>query len=409
MYNRLFFIFLITLLGLTYSCKSKIDKTQDKTENNEKSEIKKFLKVIIKSSKIRSTPDLEGAVLERSKEDILLEYLEDSTNFTSSVVIGGKNIESRWYKVKSKRGNEGWIAAVCVQFLTNEENRQIISLTEDEELAKEKESKTKSQKEAKIDSNLLNIFNNRLGTFNPNDSRAFPLAVSYFESVFQQKSSATADLAFAELMKFHDKVFKIQESRTNAALFQHYADEIKIYGDANLDLGNKGSDLMSNYIGLGLNKKGRVYIKKNYDRLMRKFLRLVGPSMQHYLEQCALESDSPPLEEGQITVPLTEIAAHAVFWDKYLSRFPNSPFKSFAKEKRKFFSAILFDGFGNKKAFSDAGLNQQFKESYLVMTSQMGVSPLIKSFKEYYILLESEKFKETEKVKAFVEKVQCEL
>jgi hypothetical protein len=43
------------------------------------------------------------------------------------------------------------------------------------------------------------------------------------------------------------------------------------------------------------------------------------------------------------------------------------------------------------------------------MTTQMGVSPLIKSFKEYYQLLESEKFKESKKTKAMLENILEEL
>jgi hypothetical protein len=410
MITRLIFIIFICFAGiLSHSCKSKTKNDPASEDVNKKSEEKRFLKVVISSSKIRSTPDLEGAVLERAKEDFVLEYLEDSTNFTSSVRIGGENVESRWYKVKSRRGNEGWISAICVRFLTDEENRQLISLTEDEALSDKKEAKSRTQKESKIDSLLLKTFRARLVSLNAVDSKTFPIAVSIFESIFQQKPSATADLAFADLMLLHEKVFKIQQAKVNAAAYQYLAEEIKNYGSTNLDINVKGDELVENYIGFGLNKRGRVYLKQNYDQLMRKFLRLIGPPMQNYLEQCALESDSPPLEDGQISVPLTEIAAHAVFWDKYLSRFPYSAVKTVAAEKRRYYTNILLEGAANKNAFSEGKLNPTFKESYLAMTTQMGVSPLIKSFKEYYLLLESGKFKETKKTKDFVQKIQAGL
>jgi hypothetical protein len=409
MHNRFIFILLISIFGIAYSCKSNKKNRQESENTIEKSVEKRFLKVMISSSKIRSTPDLEGAVLERAKEDMVLEYLDDSTSFTSSVRIAGKNVESRWYKVKSSRGNEGWISAICVRFLSDEENRQLISLTEDEALTDKKASKNRTQKEAKIDSVLLQTFRSRMSAFNPNDPKAFPNAVLLFESIFQQKVSATADFAFADLMQLHEKIFKIQETKTNVTAYQHLADEIKNYGNINLDVDAKGRELTDNYIGFGLNNKAKVCLKQNYDQLMRKFLRLVGPSMQHYLEQCSLESDSPPLVEGQIAVPLIEIAAYAVFWDKYLSRFPFSPAKSIAKEKRKMYSSILLEGSTAKTAFTKGKLNSAFKETYIAMTTQMGISTLIKSFKKYYELLESEKFKENKKTRAMLENILEEL
>jgi len=409
MFNRLIIIFFVIIFTVFCSCKSNKNDKKDSGNNIEKSVEKRFLKVVIPSSKIRSTPDLEGAVLERAKEDVVLEYLNDSTNFTSTVRIGGENVESRWYKVKSSRGNEGWISAICVRFLSVEENRQLISLTEDEALTDKKASKSRTQKEAKIDSALLRTFRSRLGAYTPNDPKAFPNAVALFESIFQQKVSATADFAFADLMLLHEKIFKIQEAKINAAVYQHLADEIKNYGNINLDTDAKGRELMDNYIGFGLDKRGKVRLKQNYDQLMRKFLRLVGPSMQLYLEQSAMESDSPPIESGEIEVPLTEIAAHAVFWDKYLSRFPFSPVKSIAKEKRRYYSAILLEGSGSKTAFTKAKLNLAFKDTYIAMTTQMGISPLIKSFKKYYELLESEKFKENKRTNAMLENIMEEL
>ena len=405
MLNRLIIILIIGISTMSYSCGGKHKNKNANESKIEKSAEKRFLKVVIPSSKIRFTPDLEGAVLERSKEDFILEYLNDSTSFTSTVSIGGKKLESRWYKVKSSQGNEGWISAICVRFLTDEENRQLISLNEDEALNEKKDTKTKAQKEAKIDSVLLRTFQSRLAAYNPADKMSFANAVKLYESIFQEKPSATADIAFADLLQLHEKVFKIQETKVNAAAFQHLAEEIKNYGSPNLDFNGSGKELIDNYISLGINKNGHVYLKRDFDLLMRKFLRLITPSMQNYLEQCASESDNPAIENNQIVVPLTEIAAYAVFWDKYLSRYPYSPVKPIAIEKRSYYSALLLEGRGSKSAFSEGKLNATFKESYLAMTTKMGVSPLIKSFKEYYTLLESEKFKETKKTKAFVEKI----
>ena len=123
---------------------------------------------------------------------------------------------------------------------------------------------------------------------------------------------------------------------------------------------------------------------------MRKFLRLLTVAMQVYLEQSALESESPAVADGEINIPLTEIAAYAVFWDKYLSRYPNSAVSLEAKQLRKRYSALLIEGEGKMLAFQDKKLQTQFKNAYLAMTTQMGVSPLIKSFKAYYEILENQ-------------------
>jgi hypothetical protein len=404
MLKRLSTILILSLLFACISCSTEKNKNEGPIKSN-KSEEKKFLKVIESNSKIRSTPDLEGAVIERAKQDMVLEYLKDSTSFTSTVRFNGKDVESRWYKVKTLSGNEGWISGICVLFFSDEENNQINSMNEDQATNNNTSTKSKVQAQSKIDSASLKNFKSRLNAISTNDPLAFQNAVSLFEASFQEKASATADIAFAALMTYHENVFLSWQNKINPAAYNHLANEIKNYGSANLDYDATSKALSANYLDFGLKKNGKVYLRRNYDQLMRKFLRLLTVAMQIYLEQSALESQYPALEDGEINIPLTEIAAYAVFWDKYLSRYPNSAVSLEAKQLRKKYSALLLEGKGKMPAFQDKKLQAQFKNAYLAMTTQMGVSPLIKSFKAYYELLKNEKFKENNKTKEFASSI----
>lgn len=404
MYKILYSCLTLIVLLTCISCAADKNKNVGETKSK-KSEEKKFLKVIEANSKIRSTPDLEGAVLERAKQDMVLEYLKDSTNFTSTVRFNGRDVESRWYKVKTLNGNEGWISGICIQFFNEEENKQISSMNEDEAINKNTSPKSKAQAQSKIDSTLLRNFKSSLNAINTNDRLAFQNALSLFEGSFQGKASATADIAFADLMSFHEKVFIAWQNKISPAAYQHLASEIKNYGSANLDYDATSKELSANYLDFGVKKNSKVYLRRNFDQLMRKFLRLLTVAMQVYLEQSALESESPATVDGEINIPLTEIAAYAVFWDKYLSRYPNSAVSLEAKQLRKRYSALLIEGEGKMSAFQDKNLQAQFKNAYLAMTTQMGVSPLIKSFKAYYELLENAKFKENNKTKEFASSI----
>lgn len=395
-----YFIYIFIIVAvLFYSCgsKNKNAEVQKKIET-EKNEDKTFVKVTIAHSRIRTTPDLEAAVLERAKENAILEFLNDSTTFTSTVRHEGKDMESRWYKVKSASGNEGWIAEICISFLIDAENKSIITIREDEVLNNSADNKAKVESAPKIDSALLKRFKSLVSQISPQDKSAFSKAISLFESVFQQKASATADIAFGDLLILQEKILSFQLGIVNAAKYQHLDREIKNYGSANMDVDASSRELAANALSFGLKKNGKVYLKQNYDFLMRKFLRMLTPPMQHYLEQLAIESEQPASEDMEISAALTEIAAYAVFWDKFTIRHPYFSLKSNAVEKRKLYATILLNGLGKKTAFKGVVLSREFKESYQAMTTQMGMSALVKSFNKYYKALEESNFKDNEKL-----------
>lgn len=111
-------------------------------KNSKTSLLPQFVEVSIPNLRLRSTPDLEGAVLERLALESVVEYLNDSTNFTTLVEMGGEDRYEHWYKVRSSNGNEGWVYGGCIKFLTERENLRFQSIKESQApipLSKKKE------------------------------------------------------------------------------------------------------------------------------------------------------------------------------------------------------------------------------------------------------------------------------
>ena len=405
---------ILTLIVLCSACGNGIKK--DNLSSNltrsatTKEQNTSFIKVTINNLRIRSTPDLEGAVIERLKEKAILEYLDDSTTFTTEVKMNGRLYQEHWYLVKSESGNSGWIYGGCIDFLPDAENKRIMALKADIEAqikangGKPLTGRTAVVEEApKIDDYALGRFKTLLNQLNPADIAAMPRAFAYFESVFYKTDDPTADEAFGEVLSFHRKVVNHWKTKVNTASYQHLAVEIQRYGSANMQTDELTRKLEANGLTFGVNTKGTLYLKDNVDFIMRRYYRLISTSMREYLEQYAIENEHPVFEQDHIVLLPTELAAYTVFWDKFLTKHPFFALKSQIQEKRKIYARTLLEGSLDKQVFNPKTkvLQRDFQEAYKVMTTQMGHSPLIKSMKEYQQILEDNSFTRSEKVDEF--------
>ncbi len=403
-----FFLILIILMGI--SCERKNEAKKNVTTDKKNTEDKHYVAVTVNNSRVRSTPDLDGAVLERVREESVLEYMKDSTTFTTQVRMEGKTVEKPWYKVKTELGNEGWVSGVCIVFLSSDENRRILALREDAAVSTDNgKSKTTIQEAPVIDKDVIDRFKTMINQLEAADPSALPKAISLYESAFQQKPSSTADLAFAEVLTLHKRILQHYQGKVNLSAYQSLSAEIKNYGSPNMEIDATTRLLETNGLTFGLKKNGQVYLRDNADYLLRRFLRLVSPKMQQFLEQYAIENESPVLDGSNIVIPITELAAYTVFWDKFSSRFPHFALKEKVAELRKTYAGLLLNGTDNNPAFKEAVLSNNFREAYKVMTTQMGISPLIKSMLEYYQALEAEKFKDDKKAAALRSQILSKL
>jgi hypothetical protein len=401
--NIVFNALIIFSIALFLSC-SKEHKNKNQNNKNNKSEVqsanRKFMVVNIKNLRIRSTPDLEGPVLERLADKAVIEYMNDSTTFTTPLKINGKNYDLPWYKVKSESGNIGWLYGACVEFLTDDENRRILTLREDalmaddSLIAKKNKSIKTNRDNQKFDSELFAQFRAGLFKISYSSPDALSRAINLFETLFKTES-LTADKAFGEFLLFHNKVLDYYQSEVSVSKYKFMANEIRNYGTPNMEYDATTIQMVNNGITFGLKADGNLFLKQNTDYLLRKFLRIVSDPMQQFLEQYALEDEKQILEDEKIKISIVELASYVVFWDKFLSRFPNFSLKELVVENRKKYAVLLLNGSAKTAVFKEEKLTKPFKEAYEILISRMGSSPFILSMKDYYKALEKEKFKES--------------
>ena len=391
-YASIFYI--ITLL---FSCNGKntVETDQQETTQN-----RKFLKITIKNLRVRSTPDLEGAVLERLPENSILEYMNDSTNFTTELSLNGQNYDLHWYRVKTESGNDGWIYGAGVEFLSEEENKRVFVLKSDELSGSQGSGKGKisSQTAPQINQDLVDQYKSELSKISFSDAEAVNKAIRTFEMTFGGRPSATADLAFADFLEFHQSILNFYLSNTNLNSYQFLYDEIKNYGSTDMDRDITTRLLQANGIRFDVGQNSKIKLSRNLDFLMRRFLKLITSSSREFLEQMELESEQRIGEEKINANLLTEISANTVFWDKFLMKYPYSPLKKEVLKKRKYYAQILLNGNASDPAFKSKFLDKKFRDSYEIICSRMGSSPFINSMQSYLELLKKRKFKETNEV-----------
>jgi hypothetical protein len=256
------------------------------------------------------------------------------------------------------------------------------------------------QEAPKIDLAAVERYRSLLAQIQTSDPVALTRAISFFESVFNQTSSASADMAFGEFLKFHRRLLQHYQSRVNLTAYQSLSAEIQNYGSANMEMDATTRQLDANGLSFGIKNNKQVYLKENVDFLMRRFFRMVSPTLREYLEQYAVENESPAMEGDQIAIPITELAAYTVFWDKFLARHPHFSLKEQIAGQRKHYASLLLSGTFGEPAFKSNVLNDDFKEAYKVMTRQMGISTVIKAMQQYLGILEADAFKDSDRAAA---------
>jgi len=59
--------------------------------------------------RIRTTPDLKGEIAGKLSKYELSEYLWETTDTATQLVVDGKSVSSPWYKVRTIAGTVGWV------------------------------------------------------------------------------------------------------------------------------------------------------------------------------------------------------------------------------------------------------------------------------------------------------------
>ena len=84
--------------------------------NPVKNSLSTTLFVTIDGLNMRETPDLKSEVIVQLALFDEVIYLEEVTDFTTVLNLGKEEVDEPWFKVRSKKGHEGWVYGAGVDF-----------------------------------------------------------------------------------------------------------------------------------------------------------------------------------------------------------------------------------------------------------------------------------------------------
>lgn len=368
----------------------------------------RFVEVREPNARLRTTPDLQGAVVEMLSVGAILRYLDDSTRFTTAVEMRGKKVEHHWYKCQSSTGTEGWMYGGIFRFLSEDENRKFSAACLPQLTTSDSTQKTPTQvqpnkRPVKIevaDQAAVDAYQNYLQRLSKRSFESVRQAVSHYETALQNANEATCDAAFFAFWQYYQSVKEETLRQYNVAKYDRLAAEIQRYGRVLPTQDSFLYRLSLNGFDLGASGN-KVYLREDMDFMMRHFYRFVSPALQIYLEQSKKEMYTPLLLAEKLAVSLTEVADRAVYWDKLLIQYPNFAFRSPAQQAYKNTLTILLRGTKGTPAFANGALQPDFKKAYFYLQEKHAGSTTQRIVQDYLKLIEEQEGKDTDVVRRY--------
>ena len=377
---------------------------------DKKPELRYFATTNTRNLRLRSTPDLQGEVVEIvPMEGALVEYLQDSTTFETQVGQGQSAMVARWYKIRTEKGNEGWAFGALLRFKTLNENKAITAQQKALALQYAQDSSQKaailsaagSNKRAldnKVNEPLVSQYGAYVQRLSERSIWHVSMAADELQRLCADASSATADRAYIQFRAFYQRAENEVRKQHNPSRWAGKAAELRQYGRAYT--GNDSILLTLERNGFRLSiVEGKVDWVQDVDFLARQFYRLVSPNMRAYLNQMQLESEVYWQENQRLLVPAAKIAEWAAFWSNFADRNTEFLLAPEARQRSRQLLTMLIYGLQNSPAFdAQKRLSEDYKSAYEYIIEHSPNSDIGERFIEYYSLLKDNDFKRTSAV-----------
>jgi hypothetical protein len=314
--------------------------------NNDSSQVqRRFIQAKTSQLRLRNTPDLQGIVVETITGTGYLEYLEDSTQFKTSIKMGGQEVQASWYKVKTPKGNIGWVFGGVVEFLSEAENQQINGfLARNQNLNRNgKVDKGKQQ----LNQAALEQYQARLQSLSPQQQGAVAAAAAAFEQILGKTNPLTCDAGFVAYRSFFQKALQANQNH-NLQRYHHLSKEVLTFSKADMQTDDFTQELAANGFDFGTNGT-QVFVREDIDFTLKHFYRFLSEEMRQYLDLQQQEQLKPWRSGNRININLEQFADRVASWDEFVVLFPQFVWKNEAQE-------ILRSQF---EAFFNELLNQQ--------------------------------------------------
>lgn len=354
-----------------------------------------FMKTLTRNLRVRQTPDLEGSVLQILSQDRVVEYLHDSTSFTTTITYKRKDYNRSWYKVLTEEKTEGWIYSAFVEFLPEAENQQMVNKRETAELLEAANSKNADdnktlEKERKqtIKEDLVNKYTSYMNGLDKQNPASVGLAMDRFESWFIGNNAKTCDAGYVAFHQFYGQVLG-RLNRKNLSAYQHLKPELKRYHKATMTTDKYTRLLTENGFNFGLSN-GQVVVAEDVDFILRLFFRECSTPMRGYMNQYQLEVPNFWLDQDQLLIDPKTLARWVLSWNYLVATYPEFIWHQDAKKRLERQLTILLQGTKQTAAFNNDSyiLEDSYKTAYLHITENYPDSKIGKAFQEYLDVLE---------------------
>lgn len=410
MHQYILFLLILTL----FSCGgTEISESNNNSTSTEKKELPRlFMRTKINHARVRKTPDLEGAMIYTLKNELLVEYMHDSTTFNTEITYNYKNYNTNWYKIKTFENVEGWVYAAFIEFLTPEENKKVLLQRETTELleaANEKQPQI-SQKQKKelsqpLNSGLVSSYQNYLNSLNKNDPNSVGLAIARFQATFIGNNVRTCDAGYVAFHGFYMQTLGVL-GRGNFGAYQSLAAEIQRYKGSPMNMDDYTKTLAINGFNLAV-KDGKVVLAEDVDFLYRIFYRECSTPMRAYMNQYQLEEPNFWLDSEKLMIHPETLARWVLSWNYIVATYPEFSLYADAKQRLEKQLNILLKGSSKTPVFNQKTqtIQADFLAAYRHITEKYPDSKIGKTFKNYLQVLEENNWKNSSDVGAEMGKV----
>ncbi len=357
---------------------------------------RRFMRTKTTRLRVRETPDLEGAILQILEEGSIVEYLHDSTQFTTSILYNKQQYHNNWYKIQTSEEQEGWVYSAFVEFLGEAANQQTINQKETAALREaanqqqpDQQSNQKEEAQQIINERLIESYTNYLQQLPKDAPSSISNAISRYKTLFIERANTrTHDLAYARFRKLYDQVLAQLQGRSLSA-YQNLKTEIERYQRAYMKRDAFTQQLANNGFNFGL-RNGSVVIVEDVDFLYRTFYREMSTPMRAFMNQYQLEVPNFWWQKERLQITPKELARWVLAWNYFVATYPDFMWQSEAKRRLGQQLNILLQGSPREPAFEEQTdvLKEGYQTAYLYIAKNYPESRIGRSFQEYVTVLE---------------------
>jgi hypothetical protein len=232
------------------------------------------------------------------------------------------------------------------------------------------------------------------------------LGLEIFQKSFVKENPQENDKALRAYLEFQNKLIGTLEQE----LFNNteFYDRLSItYGDSaktDKDVIAYEGQLKQN--GLKLRSaEGSVFMDSDPEKFSEYFGPYVTDGTKEFLQQYSAELNEPYQEDAGLTISVPQLGDRLIFWDKFLTKYPDHIFGDHAEDYYRTFSRTMLTGLDNTLAYDMKSLewSKEFLDEYQSLVKTYPETQTAKLLSRYLELLSSNDFKYSDKVQAFIE------